>query len=69
MSFERGVKINDGVGCLSALQKLYHVDANHGGISLIQALGKLRQLRTLGALKNLKCEDGMDRLYVILLKT
>lgn len=57
MSYERGVKINDGVGCLSALQKLYYVDANHGGISLIQALGKLRQLRKLG-LKNLKCEDG-----------
>lgn len=57
MSFERGVKINDGVGCLSALQKLYHVRANHGGISLIQALGKLRQLRKLG-LKNLKCDDG-----------
>ncbi|CAL9008558.1 unnamed protein product, partial [Prunus brigantina] len=53
----RGVKIHDGIGSLCALQKLYHVEANHGGISLIKALGKLRQLRKLG-LKNLKSEDG-----------
>ncbi|PRQ59898.1 putative P-loop containing nucleoside triphosphate hydrolase, leucine-rich repeat domain, L [Rosa chinensis] len=57
MSYERGVMIDDGVGCLLALQKLYHVDANHGGIRLIQELRKLRQLRKLG-LKNLRCEDG-----------
>ncbi|XP_021803484.1 disease resistance protein RPM1-like, partial [Prunus avium] len=57
MTFERGVKIHDGIGCLRALQKLYHVEANHGGINLIKSLGKLRQLRKLG-LKNLKREDG-----------
>ncbi|KAI5346940.1 hypothetical protein L3X38_014819 [Prunus dulcis] len=57
MTYERGVKIHDGIGCLQALQKLYHVEANHGGINLIKALGKLRQLRRLG-LKNLKSEDG-----------
>ncbi|ONI25134.1 hypothetical protein PRUPE_2G283200 [Prunus persica] len=56
ISFLR-VKIHDGIGCLQALQKLYHVEANHGGINLIKALGKLRQLRRLG-LKNLKSEDG-----------
>ncbi|CAB4271311.1 unnamed protein product [Prunus armeniaca] len=55
--YERGVKIHDGIGCLQALQKLYHVEANHGGINLIKALGKLRQLRKLG-LQNLKSEDG-----------
>ncbi|KAM1048478.1 hypothetical protein FF1_027622 [Malus domestica] len=54
---ERGVKIDDGIGCLQALQKLYHVEANHGGINLIKAPRKLRQLRKLG-LKNLKSEDG-----------
>ncbi|XP_021830354.1 disease resistance protein RPM1-like isoform X1 [Prunus avium] len=55
--YERGVKIHDGIGCLQALQKLCHVEANHGGINLIKALGNLRQLRRLG-LKNLKSEDG-----------
>ncbi|KAM1141939.1 hypothetical protein ACFX2I_041854 [Malus domestica] len=54
---ERGVKIHEGIGCLQALQKLYHVEANHGGIKLIKKLGKLRQLRRLG-IKKLKREDG-----------
>lgn len=44
MTFERGVKIHDGIGYLHALQELYHVGANHGGINQIKALGKLRQL-------------------------
>ncbi|KAM1340550.1 hypothetical protein ACFX2H_038923 [Malus domestica] len=57
LSFERGVKIHEGIGCLQALQKLYHVEANHGGIKLIKEVGKLRQLRKLG-LKKLKREDG-----------
>ncbi|CAN6569292.1 unnamed protein product [Malus baccata var. baccata] len=57
ISYERGVKIHDGVGCLQALQQLYHVETNHGGINLIKALEKLRQLRKLG-LKNLKREYG-----------
>ncbi|RXI06933.1 hypothetical protein DVH24_026069 [Malus domestica] len=38
---EQGVKIDDVIGCVQALQK---VKANHGGINLIKALGKLRQL-------------------------
>ncbi|XP_048420932.1 disease resistance protein RPM1-like [Pyrus x bretschneideri] len=54
---ERGVKMHEGIGCLQALQKLYHVEANHGGIKLIKELGNLRQLRKLG-LKKLKREDG-----------
>ncbi|XP_068329490.1 disease resistance protein RPM1-like [Pyrus communis] len=54
---ERGVKIHEGIGCLQALQKLYHVEANHGGIKLIKELGNLRQLRKLG-LKKLKREYG-----------
>lgn len=29
MSFERGVKIKEGIGCLTSLQKLYHVEVNH----------------------------------------
>ncbi|CAN6569286.1 unnamed protein product [Malus baccata var. baccata] len=57
ISYERGVKVHDGIGCLQALQKLYHVETNHGGINLIKALKKLRQLRKLG-LKNLKREYG-----------
>ncbi|KAM2281515.1 hypothetical protein ACFX1S_042107 [Malus domestica] len=57
LNSERGVKIHEGIGCLQALQKLYHVEANHGGIKLIKELGKLRQLRKL-SLKNLKREDG-----------
>ncbi|KAM1368447.1 hypothetical protein PS1_001776 [Malus domestica] len=57
LNMERGVKIQEGIGCLQALQKLSYVEANHGGIKLINELGKLRQLRKLG-LKNLKSEDG-----------
>ncbi|KAM1126601.1 hypothetical protein ACFX2B_041264 [Malus domestica] len=57
MNRERGVKMHEGVGCLQDLQKLYYVEANHGGIKLIKELGKLRQLRKLG-LKKLKREDG-----------
>ncbi|KAM1471371.1 hypothetical protein FF1_041782 [Malus domestica] len=56
-NMERGVKIHEGIGCLQALQKLYFVEANHGGIKLIKELGMLRQLRKLG-LNNLKEEDG-----------
>ncbi|KAM1014633.1 hypothetical protein ACFX2C_044594 [Malus domestica] len=57
LNMVRGVKMHEGIGCLQALQKLYHVEANHGGIKLIKELGKLRQLRKLG-LQKLKCEDG-----------
>lgn len=57
MSFERGVKIKAGIGCLTSLQKLYHVEADVGGIQLIKELGNLRQLKKLG-LKNLTSEHG-----------
>ncbi|KAM1069965.1 hypothetical protein ACFX13_001866 [Malus domestica] len=57
LNMEKGVKIHEGIGCLQALQKLSHVEVNHGGIRIIKELGKLRQLRKLG-LKNLKSEDG-----------
>ncbi|KAJ7963555.1 Disease resistance protein [Quillaja saponaria] len=48
LTWERGVKIANNIGCLMSLQKLYHVEANHDGVDLIKELGKLRQLRKLG---------------------
>ncbi|KAK9291926.1 hypothetical protein L1049_019878 [Liquidambar formosana] len=45
-----GVKIQEGIGCLEALQKLCYMEVNHG-IGLISELSKLRQLRKLGILK------------------
>ncbi|XP_023874667.1 disease resistance protein RPM1-like [Quercus suber] len=55
LAWEKGVKIQNGVGYLIELQKLYHMDLNHGGFDLIEELGKLRQLRKLGV-KNLSKE-------------
>ena len=55
LTMEKGVKIQKGVGCLEELQKLYHVDLNHGWVDLIKDMGKLRQLRKLGV-KNLSKE-------------
>ncbi|KAJ7963508.1 Disease resistance protein [Quillaja saponaria] len=57
LTMERGVKIANDIGCLMSLQKLYHVEANHGGVDLIKELGKLRQLRTLG-IKHLTRVNG-----------
>ncbi|KAF7836318.1 disease resistance protein RPM1-like [Senna tora] len=54
---ERGMKIQEGVGRLTTLQKLYHLEANHGGTKLISELRNLRQLRKLG-IKHLRSEDG-----------
>ncbi|XP_075644273.1 disease resistance protein RPM1-like [Castanea sativa] len=48
LACEKGVKIQKGIGCLKDLQKLYTVELNHGGVDLIEELGKLRQLRKLG---------------------
>ncbi|GMY30840.1 disease resistance protein RPM1-like [Fagus crenata] len=48
LTLEKGVKIQKGIECLKYLQKLYHVELNHGGVDLIKELGKLRQLRKLG---------------------
>ena len=53
----RGVKIQKGVGCLKDLQKLNHVEVNHGGIDLITELENLKQLRKLGV-TNLTRETG-----------
>ncbi|GMY30825.1 isoform 2 of disease resistance protein rpp8 [Fagus crenata] len=47
LAWEKGVKIEKGIECLKYLQKLYHVELNHGGVDLIKELGKLRQLRKL----------------------
>uniref|UniRef100_A0A2N9HQQ0 Uncharacterized protein n=1 Tax=Fagus sylvatica TaxID=28930 RepID=A0A2N9HQQ0_FAGSY len=58
LAWEKGVKIEKGIECLKYLQKLYHVELNHGGVDLIKELGKLRQLRKLGV-KNLTKETMM----------
>ncbi|XP_027341303.1 disease resistance protein RPM1-like [Abrus precatorius] len=54
---ETGVRLKENIGNLTFLQKLYHVEADHGGFNLITELRKLRQLRKLG-LKNVKMEYG-----------
>ncbi|CAK8564916.1 unnamed protein product [Lathyrus sativus] len=48
LNFTTGVQMQQGIGCLTSLQKLYFLEADHGGIDLIQELKKLRQLRKLG---------------------
>jgi len=52
----RGVKINEGVGCLKDLQTLSTVDDHHGG-GLFKELGKLSQLRILG-ISSMTAEHG-----------
>lgn len=54
---ESGVRMIQGVGGMTVLQKLYHVEVDHGGLELIAELKKLKQLRKLG-LKNVKREYG-----------
>ncbi|XP_065638421.1 disease resistance protein RPM1-like [Quercus suber] len=53
----RGVKIHGSIGCLRALGNLRYVDANLGGVKLVEDLGKLSQLKDLG-LVNLTRETG-----------
>ncbi|XP_057451340.1 disease resistance protein RPM1-like [Lotus japonicus] len=48
LNFTTGVQMQKGIGCLKSLQKLYFLEADHGGIDLIQELKMLRQLRKLG---------------------
>jgi disease resistance protein RPM1 len=55
----QGVKVHDGVGCLSDLQTLSLVEANHQGVGLFTELGKLSQLRMIG-ISNMAAENGMD---------
>ena len=57
LTWQKGVKIQKGVGCLKSLQKLYYVKVNHGGIDLIEELGKLKQLKKLG-IQNMTTEIG-----------
>jgi disease resistance protein RPM1 len=57
ISGESGVKMMEGFGGMIVLQKLYHVEVDHGGLNLIAELKKLKQLRKLG-LKNVKREYG-----------
>ncbi|KAK4575583.1 hypothetical protein RGQ29_026516 [Quercus rubra] len=53
----RGVKLHWSIGCLKALAVLQYVDANYGGVKLIEELGKLSQLTDL-VLVNLTRETG-----------
>ncbi|KAL4618472.1 hypothetical protein ACB092_06G013100 [Castanea dentata] len=46
----RGIKLHWSVGCLKALTELQYVDANYGGVKLIEELGKLSKLETGRAL-------------------
>nr|XP_023872004.1 uncharacterized protein LOC111984617 [Quercus suber] len=53
----RGVKLHWSIGCLKALTQLQFVDANYGGVKLIEELGRLSQLEYL-SLVNLTRETG-----------
>ncbi|XP_004499780.1 disease resistance protein RPM1-like [Cicer arietinum] len=57
LNFTRGVHMQEGIGTLKSLQKLYFLEADHGGIELIQELKMLRQLRKLG-IKHVRREYG-----------
>ncbi|CAJ1958737.1 unnamed protein product [Sphenostylis stenocarpa] len=48
LNFTIGVKMHKGIGCLKSLQKLYFLEAEHGGLDLMQELKMLKQLRKLG---------------------
>ncbi|ESW20780.1 hypothetical protein PHAVU_005G014200 [Phaseolus vulgaris] len=48
LNFTTGVKMEKGIGCLKSLQKLYFLEADHGGLDLMQELKMLKQLRKLG---------------------
>ncbi|KEH32976.1 disease resistance protein (CC-NBS-LRR class) family protein [Medicago truncatula] len=48
LNFTDGVKMQEGIGCLISLQKLYFLEADHDGIDLIRELKRLTQLRKLG---------------------
>ncbi|KAL0000488.1 hypothetical protein SO802_014269 [Lithocarpus litseifolius] len=53
----RGVKIENGIGHLESLQKLYEIEATSA--TLITELGSLAQLRKL-SISKLKKENGLD---------
>ncbi|KAK7266996.1 hypothetical protein RIF29_19658 [Crotalaria pallida] len=56
---ETGVQMKKGVGSLTLLGKLYHVEADQGGVDLIIELSKLRQLRKLGLKKEMGCLESL----------
>ncbi|GAU16448.1 hypothetical protein TSUD_117970 [Trifolium subterraneum] len=57
LNFTDGVKMKKGIRGLISLQKLYFLEADHGGIDLIQELEMLKQLRKLG-IKRVRQEYG-----------
>ncbi|XP_058722140.1 disease resistance protein RPM1-like [Vicia villosa] len=57
LNFTIGVKMQKGIGSLKSLQKLYFLEADHGGNDLIQELKSLKQLRKLG-IKHVRGEYG-----------
>ena len=57
LNFTDGVKMQEGIGCLISLQKLYFLEADHGGIDLIEEFKKLKQLRKLG-IRRVRSEYG-----------
>ncbi|KEH32961.1 putative P-loop containing nucleoside triphosphate hydrolase, leucine-rich repeat domain, L [Medicago truncatula] len=59
LNFTTGVQIQEGIGCLKSLQQLYFLDADHGGIDLIQELKMLRKLRKLG-IRRVRQEYGNE---------
>lgn len=48
LNFTDGVKMHKGIGCLQSLQKLYFLEAGHGGLDLMEELKMLKKLRKLG---------------------
>ncbi|GAU48389.1 hypothetical protein TSUD_118150 [Trifolium subterraneum] len=54
LNFTTGVQLQEGIGGLVSLQKLYFLEADYGGIGLIQELKMLTQLRKLG----IRCVRG-----------
>ncbi|XP_058722157.1 disease resistance protein RPM1-like [Vicia villosa] len=48
LNFTTGVQMQQGIGCLISLERLCFLEADHGGIDIIQELKKLKQLRKLG---------------------
>ncbi|WJX30609.1 hypothetical protein P8452_19127 [Trifolium repens] len=55
----KGVKMQQGIKGLKSLQKLYFLEADHGGIALIQELKTLKNLKKLG-IRCVKKEHGKE---------
>ncbi|KAF8409795.1 hypothetical protein HHK36_005874 [Tetracentron sinense] len=54
----RGLKVHEGIGCLTSIQKLSMVEAKRGAHTT-RELGNLTQLRRLGIIK-MRYEDGAE---------